>query len=84
MAPIKARSKTQAKRNVTRAVEYVSERLGNTPAVCRKSYINPVVIDAYMDGSLLKKLKAKAGEELPESASELPPEEAAVLSFLQR
>jgi DNA topoisomerase-1 len=82
MAPVNARSKTQARRNVAQAVKYVSERLGNTPAVCRKSYINPMVIESYLDGSLLRKLK-KAKTEPSESSSELSPEEEAVLAFLR-
>ena len=48
------RSRTEAKRNIVRAIEGVSKRLGNTKAVCRKSYVHPDVLDAYCDGSLLK------------------------------
>lgn len=40
------------KRNVTRAIESVASRLGNTPSVCRKCYIHPVVIERYSDGTL--------------------------------
>jgi DNA topoisomerase I len=47
------RSEREAKRKVTRGVEAVAGQLGNTPAVCRASYIHPDVIDAYLDGSLL-------------------------------
>jgi DNA topoisomerase I len=49
-----SRSQSEARRNIVRAVEDVSRRLGNTKAVCRKSYIHPGVLDAYFDGSLLK------------------------------
>ena len=49
-----SRSHTEAKRNIVRAIEDVSKRLGNTKAVCRKSYVHPDVLDAYFDGSLLK------------------------------
>jgi DNA topoisomerase-1 len=45
-------SQTQAKKNVTKAVEAVAARLRNTVAVCRKCYIHPVVIDSYLNGSL--------------------------------
>ena len=38
------------KRAVARAVKEVSHYLGNTPAVCRASYIDPRVIDAYNGG----------------------------------
>ncbi|MBA2554665.1 MAG: DNA topoisomerase IB [Geodermatophilaceae bacterium] len=40
------------KRAVAGAVRGVAEALGNTPAVCRKSYIDPRIIDLYDDGSL--------------------------------
>ena len=56
-------SEREAKRNVVRAIEDVSKRLGNTQAVCRKSYVHPDVLEAYFDGSLLK-----VTEKEPESA----------------
>lgn len=52
------------KKNLLRAIETVAERLGNTKAVCRKCYIHPAVMDAYLDGNLAQKLKAKAAAEL--------------------
>lgn len=45
-----SRSKTASKRAVSRAVQEVSHYLGNTPAVCRRSYIDPRVIDRYQAG----------------------------------
>ncbi|MGH2772594.1 MAG: DNA topoisomerase IB, partial [Actinomycetota bacterium] len=45
-----SRTKTASKRAVSRAVSEVSHYLGNTPAVCRKSYIDPRVIDRYQSG----------------------------------
>jgi DNA topoisomerase-1 len=77
-------SETQAKRNVVQAIERVAERLGNTPAVCRRCYVHPAVLDAYLDGSLIDQVKEQVEDELTESLSKLPPEEAAVLVFLQR
>jgi DNA topoisomerase-1 len=73
-----------AKRNITKAIERVAERLGNTKAVCRKCYIHPAVIDAYMDRSLVATLKERTETELRESLSRLPAEEAAVLALLQQ
>lgn len=74
---------TQAalKKNVVRAVEEVAKRLGNTKAVCRKCYIHPAVLDAYLDGSLLDTLRQRAQKQF-RSGGSLRPEEAAVLSFL--
>lgn len=47
-------SEAEAKRRVLTAVEIVAKRLGNTRAVCRKCYIHPAILDAYLDGSLLR------------------------------
>ena len=48
-----ASTKTGRKRAVARAVKEVSHYLGNTPAVCRASYIDPRVIDAYNGGLVI-------------------------------
>jgi DNA topoisomerase-1 len=48
-----AGSKTGRKRAITRAVKEVSVYLGNTPAVCRASYIDPRVFDAYQAGVVI-------------------------------
>ena len=52
-------TKSQAKRNIVRAIESVAKRLGNTPAVCRKCYVHPAVIDAYMEGALRQTLRRR-------------------------
>jgi DNA topoisomerase-1 len=48
------RSDAAAKRAIARAVNQVSEALGNTPAVCRASYIDPRVLDRYRDGTTIR------------------------------
>jgi DNA topoisomerase-1 len=48
-----AHSKTARKRAIKRAVEEVATYLGNTPAVCRASYIDPRVFDAYQGGLII-------------------------------
>jgi DNA topoisomerase-1 len=45
-----AASERQAKRNINRAIDVVAERLGNTRAVCRKYYIHPILLEAYLKG----------------------------------
>jgi DNA topoisomerase-1 len=77
-------TKTQARKNVVRAIERVAERLGNTPTVCRKCYVHPEIIDAYLDGTMLSTLKSLAEEEMSRSLADLRPEEAAVLGLLQQ
>jgi DNA topoisomerase IB len=46
-------TKTSRKRAITRAIKETSHYLGNTPAVCRASYIDPRVFDAYQGGLVL-------------------------------
>lgn len=70
----------QAKRNVAEAVRRVASRLGNTPAVCRKSYIHPEVISAYLDGTLLGALDRPSAW----TWRRLRPREAPVVAFLAR
>jgi DNA topoisomerase-1 len=76
-------SQAQAKKNVVRAIEAVAERLGNTPTICRKCYVHPAIIDAYLDGTMLDSLKQLAEQEMTDSLRELRPQEAAVLALLQ-
>lgn len=76
-------SEVQAKKHILTAIENVARRLGNTRAVCRKCYIHPAVLDAYLDGSLLETLSRRAEKELTKSLRQLEPEEAAVLALLQ-
>lgn len=44
------KSEAAAKRSISAAVGRVAEALGNTPAVCRRSYIDPRVLDRFRDG----------------------------------
>ncbi len=75
-------SEAQAKKNVVRAIESVAQRLGNTPAVSRKCYVHPAIIDAYMDGVMAEMLQRRVAGELRASLQSLTPEEAAVLALL--
>jgi DNA topoisomerase-1 len=77
-------TKTEAKANVKDAISAVSKVLGNTPAVCRKCYVHPAVLEAYLSGELSKGLKERADKTFAEALSDLRSEEAAVLLFLQK
>ena len=76
-------NKTQAKKNVKDAISAVAKILGNTPAVCRKCYLHPAVLETYLDGGLIEGLKQQTEKTLSESLPDLRSDEAAVLSFLQ-
>jgi len=77
-------SQAQAKRNIVAAIQNVAKRLGNTPSVCRKCYVHPAIIDAYLEGSTLNVLRQRTEQELTGDLARLPPEEAAVLALLQQ
>ena len=77
-------SETRAKKNLVAAIENVARRLGNTPAVCRKCYVHPAVLNSYLDGTLLEHLSESARHELRDHLEELSPEEAAVLALLHK
>jgi DNA topoisomerase-1 len=77
-------SDAAAKRNITRAIKMVARRLGNTPTVCRQSYVHPEILNAYLDGTLVQVLQGKVERELVGKLPKLRPEEAAVLAFLQK
>jgi len=77
-------SETQAKKNIVRAIESVAEKLGNTPTICRKCYVHPAVLDAYLEGAPLDVMRERTEEKLAEDLHALQPEEAAVLAMLQQ
>jgi DNA topoisomerase-1 len=53
----------EAKQTLKSVLESISGRLGNTPSMCRKCYINPVVIDAFLAGELRDKKLRGGGDE---------------------
>jgi DNA topoisomerase-1 len=75
-------SKAAARRNITTAVKKVASQLGNTPAVCRSSYIHPEILNSYLDGSLVDNLKREIKETLRDELNGLSAEEAAVFVLL--
>ena len=77
-------SQAQAKRNILSAIENVAKKLGNTRAVCRKCYIHPAVVNSYLDGTLVNTLEQRVKKELTESLDSLGPEEAAVMSIIEK
>jgi DNA topoisomerase-1 len=76
-------TESKRKKAIVRAVEKVARHLGNTPAVCRRCYIHPAILDGYIDGTLLEALAAKTDTYLKENIEHMSPEEAAVTAFLR-
>jgi len=75
-------SKTERKRKVKMAVVATAEQLGNTPAVCRSSYICPRLIEEYMEGKPFEMLR-KQHKGSPVVRVGLSIEERALLKFLR-
>ncbi len=69
-------SETEARRNIVATVREVADELGNTPAVCRRCYVHPAVLEAYSAGRL--------PEGAPPARRRLRQEEARLLAFLDQ
>ena len=78
----RSRSTAEAKRHVVTAIESVAKRLGNTKAVCRKCYIHPAILDAYMDGATIQTIRARA--RTAANGSPLSAHEAAVVRIIEQ
>jgi DNA topoisomerase-1 len=71
----------ERRRRVRQALRAVCDRLGNTAAVCRKYYVNPLVLDAFQEGELRRRLGlARSGGGRPLT---LERAEQALLAFLR-
>lgn len=51
----------EAKRQITAAITETARELRNTPAVCRRSYVHPRILDAHLDGSLHQRPARRRG-----------------------
>ena len=77
-----ALTKKQAEKNIVAAVDRTKAKLGNTRAVCRKYYIHPVLIEAYLEGEVLPPIGEKEWKPRGETAGKLRRHEAETLAFL--
>jgi DNA topoisomerase-1 len=76
-------TKKQAKANIKDAISAVAKLLGNTPAICRKCYVHPAVLESYLNGDSIEGLKQRTEEALESRTIDLRSGEAAILKFLQ-
>jgi DNA topoisomerase-1 len=75
-------TQTEAKRNVVAAIKAVAEKLGNTPSVCRKCYVHPAVLEAYLAGESTAEAKRVLDRALLKKAKELREDERQFLELL--
>jgi DNA topoisomerase-1 len=78
-----ADTETEAKRVVAGVMRRVAERLGNTPAVARSSYVSPAVVEQYMDGRTIDDFRPRHLRVVGARDVVLDAEEAALLSLLR-
>jgi DNA topoisomerase-1 len=76
-----AASAREAARNVTLAARLVASELGNTPAICRSSYVHPLIIARYVDAGVTIDVNAPRRRSMYGMQS---PEEHALLGFLDQ
>jgi DNA topoisomerase-1 len=77
-------SQTQAKKNISEAIKQAAKQLGNRPATCRKYYVHPAILDAYLDGSLLATMEQQQELKTEDSPHALSPQERGVLAVLEQ
>ena len=73
----------QCRKNIVAVIRATAECLGNTAAICRKSYIHPAILEAYVDGSLIPMLEKWNGRVKPGSTGRLRADEALLIQFLK-
>jgi DNA topoisomerase-1 len=78
----RARADRDGKGAITAVMRRVSERLGNTPAVCRSSYVAPAVVEAYLEGRSLDDFRARHLRRVGARQTGLEPEETALIRLL--
>src|SRR2546423_1068796 len=74
------KSQTERKKNVVTAVRLVAAELGNTPAICRKSYVHPVIVMKYLRSGTTISLPDRLNH--ANNGLGHAPEEVALISFL--
>ena len=78
-----AEDEKQVKKNIVRVVKSVAEQLGNTPSVCRSSYIHPTVIKSYESGITLDEFRPKKSRRITLAGADYEPEEKALIKLLR-
>ena len=79
----KGKSESERKKNVVTAVRLVAAELGNTPTICRKSYVHPVVVTRYLRSGTTITLPANSKTSKLNGTGHAP-EESALIDFLDQ
>jgi DNA topoisomerase-1 len=76
--------KTARKKNIVAAIKETAEVLGNTPAVCRSSYVCPEIINSYEKGQVIDNCSSKLEDLISYRGRGLQDSEKSLLRFLKR
>jgi DNA topoisomerase I len=79
----RADTRREAERNIVAAVDLTAKRLGNTRSVCRKYYIHPALIEAYLEGAVLPPTPERRWSKRKSRGPTLRQHETDVLNFLK-
>ncbi|HMQ05114.1 MAG TPA: hypothetical protein PKD26_14435 [Pyrinomonadaceae bacterium] len=74
----------QVKTNIVKAIKVVAEDLGNTPSVCRSSYVHPSILKAYENGATIANFTPRKKRMVRRIDTRLEPDEAALLRLLEQ
>jgi DNA topoisomerase-1 len=75
--------KQQIKKNMVKAIKKVAEQLGNTPSVCRSSYVHPKVLRSYEAGITLEEFQPRRARRIHRIETDYAPEEKALLKLFR-
>ena len=78
-----AEDEKEIKHRLVRAIKRVAEQLGNTPTVCRSSYVHPLVIDSYGKGITIAEFEPRRVRRIRLSQADYEPGEQALLKLLE-
>ena len=80
---LKRTPRRQARKTVAAVMRHVAERLGNTPAVARSSYVSPAVVEQYLDGRTIGDFRPRRLRIVGARDIGLDQEEQALVSLLR-
>ncbi|HEX8735337.1 MAG TPA: hypothetical protein VF721_08455 [Pyrinomonadaceae bacterium] len=78
-----AAEERQIKQNICKAVKKVAEQLGNTPTVCRGSYIHPTIIKSYESGVTINEFRPSKSRRINRLQTDYEPEEKALIKMFR-
>ena len=76
-------AENEVNKNIIKAVKKVAEVLGNTPSVCRSSYIHPLILDSYRNGVTIEEFRPRRARVVKSMQAAIVPEEKALLRLFK-